>query len=178
MRTFKPGTSGVVLILALAAASQGCLSMQNSVDAITESMSTQPYVEAYIEYAGPQARWAGPSSFVLHVNAKQDTGPAELSVTPALFKKATPAPTTANSRAPASAPGPALTGEAAREQLAHLATALQGASEAFRGCLSPVRVRLIRADGGLVEKQGCRGQNGWSRVASEAVDHFIAAATQ
>jgi hypothetical protein len=37
----------------------------------------------------------------------------------------------------------------------------------------PVRVRLIRSDGTLIERQGCRGQAGWPRVASEVVNHFI-----
>ena len=69
-----------------------------------------------------------------------------------------------------------MKGETARDQLAHLATSLQGAEQNFRGCLSPVRVRLVRADGALLEKQGCRGQNGWSRIASESVNSFITAA--
>jgi hypothetical protein len=69
-----------------------------------------------------------------------------------------------------------MSAENARELLANLAVSLQGAEGAFRGCLSPVRVRLIRADGILVEKQGCRGQNGWSHIASQSADRFLTAA--
>ena len=47
--------------------------------------------------------------------------------------------------------------------------------EAFKGCLYPVRARLIRADGSVVEKQGCRSQLGWTRVASETVSLLISA---
>ncbi len=166
---------GRLMMVGLAASfgAAGCLSMQSqtTLDAIEGAMSNQPFVEAYVEYAGPQARWAGPTSFILHVMAK-DAGAAQISVTPALFDEINKDPTMSG-RAPASQ---GYAGDQAREQLAHLATALQGAEQTFRGCLSPVRVRLIRADGSILEKHGCRGQNGWSRVASETVNNFITAA--
>ena len=156
-----------------------CLSMQSqtTLDAIQASMSAQPFTEAYIEYPGPSEKWSGPTSFIMHVTAK-DSGTAQVYVSPALFNK----PGSKEIEAP-TAPGRTLaavvphgiTGDAARDQLSHLATALQGADESFRGCLSPVRVRMIRADGSLLEKKGCRGQNGWSKAASESVNYFISA---
>lgn len=150
----------------------GCLSMQSQTSLDNAATSTQPYVEGYVEYPGPPAKWAGPTSFILHVVAK-DAGPAQISVAPALFTPPGRDGTTMG-RLPASIKG--LSGEAAREQLGHLATSLQGASTNFRGCLSPVRVRLVRADGALLEKQGCRSQSGWGRAASDTVNQFITAA--
>ena len=52
--------------------------------------------------------------------------------------------------------------------------AIQGADQPFSGCLNPVRVRLVRQDGALTEKQGCRGF-GWTRTASEKVNTFLSA---
>jgi hypothetical protein len=66
-----------------------------------------------------------------------------------------------------------MSGEAAREELGKLMTALTGGEHSFRGCLSPVRVRVIRADGAVTERHGCRGSRGWSKAVSESVDHFI-----
>ncbi len=159
---------GVVAALS----ASGCLSMQSqtTIDG-NETATNVPYVEAFVEYAGPQEKWAGPASFTLHVIAK-DAGGATVTVQPALFTELPPAGMAAQGRTPASQ---GLPGELAREHLAHLATSLQGADQAFRGCLSPVRVRLIRADGSLLEKRGCRSQSGWNRVASEAVSNFITA---
>jgi hypothetical protein len=167
----------VTLTLSVAAlAATGCLSSQNSstIDALNDSVGgkSMPFVEAYIEYAGPQSRWAGPTSFTLHVLAK-DAHNAQIAVAPAMFAEPTAAPTM-KKRAPASTPG--MSGDLAREQIANLALAMQGQEGTFRGCLSPVRVRLIRADGALVEKQGCRGQNQWTRVASQTADRFLTAA--
>jgi hypothetical protein len=159
--------------LAIAAlAGMGCLSMQSqtTLDAIHSAMSIQPYVEGYVEYAGPNSKWSGPASFILHVSAKE-AGYARISATPPIFGEMAPPPTMGG-RVPASQGYPM---ELAREHLAHLATAIQGADPGFRGCLSPVRIRLVRADGSLLEKQGCRGQSGWARVASETVSHFVTA---
>jgi hypothetical protein len=154
----------------LASGLSGCLSMQSqsTIDGITGS--NQPFTEAYIEYPGPQRKWSGPSSFILHVQAK-DAGNAQISVTPNLFDDRDGS---TSGRLPASAHG--VPGEVARTRLAQLYTALQGQNQNFRGCMYPVRVRMIRADGALMEKVGCRSAMGWSHTASEAVDYFITAA--
>ena len=68
-----------------------------------------------------------------------------------------------------------MTSDEAREMLGHLGNALGGATAPFKGCMSPVRVRLVRADGGLLEKQGCRSELGWSRAVSETVNVFVTA---
>jgi hypothetical protein len=171
--------------LALILSGWGCLSMQSqsTIDGNSANGSTQPYVEAYFEYPGPQEKWSGPASFILHVVAK-DSGAAQITITPALVVDST-APDhqenpTVSQRVPASALSTAvspaihkMTGEEAREQLAQLSTALQGAQAPFRGCMSPVRVRLVRADGALLEKQGCRSEMGWSRAVSDSVSSFM-----
>jgi hypothetical protein len=179
--------------LIVAASGWGCLSMQSqtSIDnvAATTAASNQPYVEGYVEYAGPQSKWAGPASFILHVSAKE-AGDAQITTTPALLTSGSNsnpgAEPTLTQRVPAAsslsqAGGvpvfKKLTSTEAREQLARLATALQGGTQApFRGCMSPVRVRLVRADGGIFERQGCRSELGWSRAVSESVSQFIDAA--
>ncbi len=66
--------------------------------------------------------------------------------------------------------------EQAREKLAYLATEVQGEDVPTRGCLSPVRVRLVRADGSVLEKEGCRSLRGWPKTASELTAEFISAA--
>jgi hypothetical protein len=175
---------------ALVATGWGCLSMQsqNTIDGGNNNLSSsnQPFVEAYIEYPGPQTKWAGPSSFILHVTAK-DAGAAQITMTPDLptgDKPAAPShdATTSSHRAPAASALSAaagarttrkMTSEEARNQLAFLGNALQGAQAPFRGCMSPVRVRMIRADGGIFERQGCRSELGWSRAVSEAVSTFV-----
>jgi hypothetical protein len=136
-------------------------------------VSNKAYVEAFIEYRGPQQKWAGPTNFLLHVVAK-DAGVAKITVTPSLF--ATPRSrdqdgTTAG-RTLASL---GMAGENARKQMLQLATAMQGEDAPFSGCLSPVKVRLISADGAIFEKEGCRGSTGWPKVASESVSGYITA---
>ena len=162
----------------------GCLSMQNqpSLDALQQSggnsQSAHPYVEAFVEYRGPQEKWAGPTTFMLHVIAK-DAGIAKISVMPALFgtaPKLVPGEDGAtHARTPASVDvkSGGMAGETARTHMNMMAAALQGGEETYRGCLSPVKVRLIRTDGAVLEKQGCRGQMGWPKAASEAVNQFI-----
>lgn len=164
-------------LLALGAGG-GCLSMsgQTTLDAMQGDTVAQPVVEAYIEFAGPAERWVGPTSFILHVVAK-DSGMAQIAVRPALFNKREASPAEQKDRAAGRVlASKGMSGDSARENLATLASALQGAESPFKGCLLPVRVRLIRADGSLVEKQGCRGAIGWPQVASEMVNTFVTAA--
>src|SRR4051812_14008571 len=111
--------------IALALSGAGCLSMQSqtSLDATNAKpvASNQPYVEVYVEYAGPQQKWAGPSSFILHVMAK-DAGPAQIVMTPTLLPTDSKRPPElAPNRNPASYGTRLMTSEEARAQLAHMA---------------------------------------------------------
>lgn len=162
MRYFK-----FLALAALAAGSYGCFSMQSqsTLDAITGNASSLPIVEAFIDFPGPNSRWAGPPSFSLHVVAK-DAGMAKIMVVPPLF----------GSTVAVAKEGAGVSGEDARARLSGLLIALQGGEDSMRGCLSPIRVRLIRADGALIEKRGCRYQSTWARDASETVNSFIVAA--
>ncbi len=162
---------------ALAVTASSCMSMQGggTFDQIAGALSS-PIVEGYIEFPGPQAKWAGPQGFVMHVDAK-GTGLARLSVVPAILgvqSAPAPGPDSGPNRVLASA-GNGVTSESARQYLANLASSLSQPEQSFRGCLSPVRVRLIRANGALIERQGCRGQGGWAKVASETANRFITA---
>jgi hypothetical protein len=185
-RTQGIARSAAALAAAVMASGWGCLSMQSqsTLDGAGNNVnnSNSPFVEAYVEYPGPQAKWAGPASFILHVSAK-DAGLAAITTTPELLvakpgSEPGAEPVEVLHRAPASQPGSAsqpnkkMTSEEARSQLAHLANALQGAQAPFRGCMSPLRVRLVRADGGIFERQGCRSELGWSRAVSETVSVF------
>lgn len=158
----------------------GCLSMQNqpSLEAIQKFGARQeahPFVEAYIEFRGPQEKWAGPANFLLHVVAKE-AGAARITVTPPVFGASRLSVVQKGAVVVQPSVSPGMSGEVARNQLNALALAAQGGDDPFQGCLSPVRLRLIRADGAVVEKQGCRGQKGWPKTASEGVSRFIAAA--
>ncbi|MEK6580270.1 MAG: hypothetical protein AABZ55_13680 [Bdellovibrionota bacterium] len=156
--------------VALSVVLSGCMSMQSqtTLEAIQVAGGNQPYVEAYIEYPGPNAKWAGPASFILHITAK-DTAAAQVAMTPNwLFPMSNP-----KDRALASER--TISGEVAREHMARLVTAIQAGDTEFSGCLYPIRVRLIRADGAIVEKHGCRGPVGWAKASSEVVDQFITA---
>ena len=126
----------------------GCLSIhqQSTIDEVAGHIMSEdayyPFVEAAVEYTGPQGRWAGPVSFMIKIEA-YDAGPARIAVTPNLFRDVMESPEVLG-RAPASR---GIPGERARMKLGEMAAALQGASQAFRGCLSPVKIRLVRADG-------------------------------
>lgn len=177
--------------VALAAIGGGCLSMQSqsTLDGASSNSATsnQPFVEAYVEYPGPQAKWAGPASFILHVTAK-DAGLAQITMTPELrvveSREDSIQDGTTSQRAPAASPSEPgtsvfrnMTSDEARAQLAYMANALQGAQAPFKGCMSPVRIRMIRTNGAIFEKQGCRSELGWSRAVSESVSAFVEAST-
>jgi len=174
--------------------------MQNSpaVDALksaadASSGSQSPFVEATVEYPGPAARWGGPSAFLLSLNARE-AGDAQIRVLPQLWgvEAAQPpvAPNggglgqTASSsagRAPASQ-NLGIPADFVRERVAHLAGTIQAAgaadSTAASGCLYPVRLRLVRADGAVVERQGCRGVGAWTGAVSAFTSEFLTALTQ
>lgn len=127
-----------------------------------------PFTEGYIEYPGPSEKWVGPQNFVVHI-VTRGTGNAQISILPALFSTSMSDPkgsglATLN-----------INIGTVREELARLNAAMQEPERVFEGCLYPVRVNLIRSDGILIERQGCRGQLGWPRVVSEIVNHLIEA---
>ena len=184
------------VLIAAAAVIGGCMSARNhpALEAVQKGQEGQgasgpTYVEAYIEYPGPQQKWAGPESFVLHVMAKEGKM-AELTATPDWFNKTTvklasrrlaSALSEAAKGAEAAKQQPGLSNfavpkDVAREKLRYLAGAIQNGPEpVFKGCLSPVRVRLVREDGQFLEKTGCRSETGWPHVASESVEYFMTA---
>ncbi len=172
--------AGIGTVVGVVLGFTGCMGLHqgSAIDGTpaAQQSTAKPYVEAYFEYPGPQEKWAGPPSFILHVVARGgDTAATEISVTPELYGKRDPNnnPTMAAERRPASQ---TLTSQATRDYLGTLAVNMQGGGIAdFSGCLYPVRVRLVRSDGALLEKQGCRSQAGWSRSASDAVSYFVTA---
>jgi len=57
-----------------------------------------------------------------------------------------------------------------RARLSQLAESVEDSKIEYPGgCLYPVRIRLLRADGGVVEKAGCRSSRGWVKDASALV---------
>lgn len=153
----------------------GCLGSrsQASLDEISDSLGTSsPYVEAFIEYGAPQSKWVGPTAFLLHIDAKDNTA-TSIAVTPAMFEKVKPS-ATMGERVPASVSQAGMTTNVARDHLTELAKNMEEGGTPYSGCLNPIRVRLIRQDGTLTEKQGCRGF-GWARSASEKVNIFLGA---
>jgi hypothetical protein len=131
--------------------------------------SSLPYVEAMIEYPGPHEKWAGPQNFIIHLNTKS-VGRARVEISTSIFKAES------GSTRELKPVTYGLTPEAGREQIARLSVALRAQESSVSGCLLPVRVRLIRADGVIVAREGCRGQAGWPQVASEVTSHLIESA--
>lgn len=200
---------GTTLVLGVSAFLGGCFTLQNSttmdeMQKATSGRSVSPIVEAFVQYSGPAEKWAGPSGFVFHVDAK-DPGIAQVRFEPTqpdTLVGWNPAPTpgeTAPQLVMAHVP-PSLTGlareaasitqgattvehadhsrdrapaavgelirvagDVARDRLKQLADITQSReiASAVQGCLNPIHVRLIRADGTSVERAGCRSQQGW-----------------
>lgn len=65
----------------------------------------------------------------------------------------------------------------ARDQFDQLAHAMEDPEQnpKYTGCLSPIRVRLIRSSGVVHEKMGCRAQVGWPKKVSELTAVWISA---
>lgn len=156
-----------ILLTGLAFTLAGCMSGQNHPaldEAVHQATSAQsPIVEAYVEYAGPDEKWIGPSPVLLHVEAK-DPAQAKFEVAGRAFKMPTPTQ------------GGRLSTELTRDELLEFSVALEKQSGEFQGCLYPIRVRLIRASGAVIEKQGCRGQKGFSKLVSKRVNDWLNAA--
>ena len=157
----------VISALAVAWTVTGCMTGQDKTTLDLIAGSTMPYTEAYIEYRGPPDRWAGPANWILHVSSKDAQNP-EITV-PDAWKAAD----TVTARKPASQ---TTTSEESRAKIGALASAMEEEDSGYQGCLYPIHVRLIRADGFVLDKQGCRGQSHWAKAASETVDYFMIAA--
>jgi hypothetical protein len=191
MKRIARATLAVVAGGVVAAALGSCVGMhgQSTLDAIQGSIEEKkPFVEAWIEYSGPQERWAGPSSLIVHVTAK-DGGAPMVALVPDRF---TPEAGVADfssqaaslpagpGRAPGSESQAILSTTAIRDRLAVLGTALSqptsagAADEGASGCLSPIHARLVRSDGSIVEKRGCRSGAGWAFQASAAAADLVA----
>jgi hypothetical protein len=158
-----------LVVIGIAGAVTSCMTGQNQTTLDAIAGSGQPYVEAFIEYRGPQAQWVGPANWVLHIVSKDSEKP-EI-VVPVAWA----IDSAGETRKPASQ---LLTGEEVRAKLTALASTVGEEDSAFHGCLSPIHVRMIRADGNVLDKQGCRGQSRWAKAASDAVDFFLAAAAK
>jgi hypothetical protein len=159
------------LLVGFGALITSCMTGQNAtLDGISGSVQ-QPYVEAFIDYRGPEGRWAGPAHFVVHVVAKDAQKP-EIVVPGAWTEDWT---SMANGRKPA-AQSPSS--EEIRARMSLLASVVSEDDPGYRGCLYPLHVRLVRADGNVLDKQGCRGESPWAKAASDAVDFFMASAAK
>jgi hypothetical protein len=144
-------------------------------------------VEAFIEHAGPAEKWAGPEPVMVQFSARDANHAYSLLSAPEWRVGGTgadPEIKADTARAPAAqghhqdAPQAAMAGEASvrkawkgeelRARLALFAEAVADPSATAQagGCLYPVRVRLLRADGTVLEKAGCRASKGWPQLAS------------
>ena len=110
------------------------------------------YTEVFLDYGGPHAKWAGPKDLVIHLTARNGKE-GVLSVTHPNFKSSH-----VQSQIPI---------EQAREQLMRLHQQLTQEEVPIVSCSSPMRIRLVRSDGALIARMGCRGEGGWERLASE-----------
>ncbi|MBC7692825.1 MAG: hypothetical protein H7222_13775 [Methylotenera sp.] len=75
--------------------------------------------------------------------------------------------------------GLSLSTEVLRERLHTLAelVADEDQNPEVKGCLSPLKVRLVRSDGSVLEKEGCRNALGWPGYVSQMVSALISART-
>ena len=159
------------------------------------AVTSESFVEAFIEYAGPAERWAGPDPLMVQFSAREGDQPFSL-VSQPVWKSPVGIQAGAG-RAPASHGGmehgnsvgtnghdpvaqQVTEGEGShrknwsaedlRMRLAQLADSVQESKIEYPGgCLYPVRIRLLRADGGVIEKSGCRSSRGWVKDASALV---------
>lgn len=149
----------------------GCFTAQNpsTLEAIDAAAGAkgQPFVEAYFEFGGPAAKWAGPESSVVRVLARDASGKAQVSVTP------DPRGMNVVGRAPAEARAGVWTAEYARAQFAEMAAIMENDPTYSGPCMFPVRVRLVRQDGSVFEKSGCRSQQGWPGLVSRTVSQLV-----
>jgi len=140
-------TSGIMNDDSVPAVSKGAAPAQTAI---------APILEAVIEYPGPHVDWAGPESWLVHIKLTPE-GKTELSMSPSVVGL--------NHKIPSASE--------TQEKLSKLELALQKPVLKAKGCLSPVKVKLVRINGVVEEHQGCRGQLGWPRVASETLSLIL-----
>ncbi len=189
MKISKRLVESVSVISAVLVMASGCSSapedvLQGGASGFASATGGAAIVEAFVEYAGPAERWGGPEPLMVQWSARDSTQAYSLVSMPD-WKAAQPEVKGGEARKPASAQGDDIAhavveGEgtirkswnspALRAQLATLAEAVSDPHSKFQGgCLYPVRVRLLRADGSVLEKAGCRSSKGWTRVAGALV---------
>lgn len=139
----------------------------------------QPFTEAYVEFTGPGERWGGPTTFAIQVHAKDAQGLRVAILPKGIFGKAVkskskPTEVEVQGRGPAVAAPKPLNLAQMRDRLAGLSEIIDEASGNFAGCLYPIKVRMVRTDGGIKDWQGCRGGKGASRGVSEFTSDLLA----
>ena len=162
-----------ILVLALVLGACGSLHNQPALEALQGLKPQSPFVEGYFEFGGPSRKWAGPVSFVLTVNTR-DPGAARVRTQPEIRAwSPTEDPQILNRGPAAASPRTQVSSDDARAQLAELGSQFVSDTRTFGGCLYPVRARLVRLDGSILEKQGCRSPSGWPNSVSRAFSVFL-----
>jgi hypothetical protein len=167
--------AGMTALAGCAGAARNKTAAASGAAPVSTAQAPAPVVEAFLEFVGPPDRWAGPPTMMIHLTAK-DPEFAELAVTPAISGPGARMDLRRTQRASSS--GPARIGATlARESLAELTMAVQAESElaTFSGCLFPVRVKLVRADGSVTERSGCRTLTGWPVALSLTTSRVLTA---
>lgn len=158
------------LVLTLGLGGGACSGEKSS----RKNTQQEAFVEAQIEFQGAAERWVGPKSFVVYVDARGEK--ARLSFSPMKVEAV---------RAPAvEDPGFEVSASLTRTHLQELAQAIlkqdpkdRARHSALRGCLHPIKVRLVRANGAVVEESGCHAPFGWPKLASETAHQFLSLAS-
>lgn len=161
-----------------------------------EKPAPNPVVEAFVEFVGPHRKWLGPEATQLHVVLKGGQKPSisfspeRLSGIAASKSEGSPEhqKAIAANAGPNAAPADAKrnpaevvptvgtdsiasdpTSDKIRAALDELTNSAFSEANNLppKGCLYPVRLRLVRTDGTLLEKEGCRGGAAWVRKAEE-----------
>ncbi|HUP56584.1 MAG TPA: hypothetical protein VM598_03970 [Bdellovibrionota bacterium] len=148
----------VAIAVACIALATSCSSGKTAPRPAVKAPGASPFVEALLEYTGPPERWAGPRTVTLHLLAR-DQLTASVYLTPSFL--------------PETGRVPQVT---ARSEIEDLARAIEAPAPAFSACLYPIRARLVRADGSIVDREGCRGNQGWPSAVSRSVSSLITAA--
>ncbi len=121
--------------------------------------ANSPIVEGVIEFVGPDAKWAGPASMLLKLSAKPgqagEAG-ALVSLTPTLV------PTGVNA-----------TLDKVKERLIELERVSSGPQQEIAGCASPVKLRLVRLNGQVIDRVTCRGATPLALAASQTMAYFL-----